>query len=384
MSRARDIANFGNGIDSADITDATITAGKLAAGAVEGALVTATGRRNLIINGAMQVAQRGTSFATIIDNQYTVDRFVTEYSGLGAFNISQSSDAPDGFGSSFKVDCTTADASPAAGDVLAIFYKMEGQDAQQLKKGTANAESVTLSFYVKSNKTGTYQVNIRDIDNNRIIGSTYTVNSSGAWEYKTVTFIGDTSGSLGNDNGESIRLDFMLGSGTDYSSGTVPTTWKTRSNVDRNAGATVNLADSTSNYFQITGVQLEVGSVATPFEHRSYGEELALCQRYYEVVGNGAPALANSSTQFWTGYTFKTEKRANPTVSILPSTLRYFKFGIANRDNSSPNISNAYYGTASSLILVNGWSGLTANESTMTGGSTTDSSAKMFAFDAEL
>jgi hypothetical protein len=311
------------------------------------------GRRNLIINGAMQVAQRGTSFATIIDNQYTVDRFVTEYSGLGAFNISQSSDAPDGFGSSFKVDCTTADASPAAGDVLAIFYKMEGQDAQQLKKGTANAESVTLSFYVKSNKTGTYQVNIRDIDNNRIIGSTYTVNSSGAWEYKTVTFIGDTSGSLGNDNGESIRLDFMLGSGTDYSSGTVPTTWKTRSNVDRNAGATVNLADSTSNYFQITGVQLEVGSVATPFEHRSYGEELALCQRYYALIAN-----SSSSGEFGFASGFQTSTGGavvqvqTPVPMRAAPTATASNLGISNQVNFTQAATLAYSGLTNSGGLL--------------------------------
>ena len=129
---------------------------------------------------------------------------------------------------------------------------------------------------------------------------------------------------------------------------------------------------------------MELGDNASDFEHRSFGEELALCQRYYEQVGNGAPALANSTTQFWTGYTFKTEKRAEPTAILVASTLRYFKFGIANRDTSSPGIDSAYYSPRSAIIRVAGFSSLTANESALTGGSTTNHRDVMFAFDAEL
>jgi hypothetical protein len=346
------------------------------------------GRRNLIINGAMQVAQRGTSFSgfTASSAVFPADRMKSNgRSGeIGTWTISQDSDAPSGFGSSVKYLCTTANTSLAANAYMALEQRVEGYNAQPLND-TTGTKAFTVSFWVKSNKTGTYILEVNNQNDARQINKAYTIDSVDTWEYKTINIPADSGYYFDNNNGHSLDLFFWLLAGTNYTTGSLNTSWSSSaSGANTRATGVVNLADATNNYWQITGLQLEVGSVATPFEHRSYGEELALCQRYYEVVGNGASALANSSTQFWTGYTFKTEKRANPTVSILPSTLRYFKFGLANRDNSSPNISNAYYGTTSSLILVNGFSSLTANESAMTGGSTTDSSAKMFAFDAEL
>ena len=278
------------------------------------------GRRNIVINGAMQVAQRGTSFS-VSDNIYTLDRFVTEFSGLGAFTLTQSTDAPDGFGNSLKLDCTTADASPASGDIFQLFHKIEGQNLQQLKKGTSDAEKVTLSFFVKSNKTGNMQVNLRDA-NSRIIGATYAISSANTWERKTITFDGDTSGSIANDNTTELTIEFPVGSGSNYTSGAVPTAWEASSDADRNAGSNINIADNTANEWYLTGVQLEVGSVATPFEHRSFGEELALCQRYYTVIADGA-VLNSTSFGIGTMYTsstvygvveFPTEMRANPSV----------------------------------------------------------------------
>jgi len=243
-----------------------------------------SGRKNLIINGAMQVAQRGTSISVANDALYT-DRFKTSFAGLGAFTATQSSDAPDGFANSLKFDCDTADASPSAGDYFVLHHNIEGQNLQHLKKGTASAEAVTLSFWIKSNKTGTLQLNLRDVDNTRNIGTTFTIDASATWEKKTLTFVGDTTGAFGDDNGNSLSLELWLGSGTNYTSGAVPTSWESAVASDRNAGGTINLADSTSNYLNITGIQLELGSQATDFEHRSYGEELALCQRYYHKVG---------------------------------------------------------------------------------------------------
>ena len=237
------------------------------------------GRKNLIINGAMQVAQRGTTFS-VVDNIYTVDRWLTEFSGFGAWTLSRSTDAPAGFGYSLDLDCTTADASPAAGDIFQLFHRLEGQDLQQLKKGTSSAESITFSFWVKSKKTGNLQVNLRDA-NSRIIGAVYTINVADTWEKKSITFAGDTSGVIANDNTSELTLEFPIGSGSTYSSGAVPTSWEATSTADKNAGATINLADNTANYWRMTGLQLELGSTATDFEHRSYGEELALCQRYY-------------------------------------------------------------------------------------------------------
>tara|TARA_S200002703_G_scaffold124147_1_gene110204 strand:+ start:2331 stop:3407 length:1077 start_codon:yes stop_codon:yes gene_type:complete len=244
------------------------------------------GRRNLIINGAMQVAQRGPSEPGITTSgYYTVDRHNLFLSGLGTWTQTQETDAPDGFANSLKLKCTTADASPAAGDALFVMHKLEGQDLQHLKKGTSSAESVTASFWVKSNKTGTYVFELLDQDNSaRHINKSFTVDASGTWEYKTITFEGDATGAFDNDNEASLQISIWLGGGSNYNSGTLQTSWGALSQTNRAVG-NVNLADALDNYFQITGVQLEVGETATPFEHRSYGEELALCQRYYYKIG---------------------------------------------------------------------------------------------------
>ena len=239
--------------------------------------------KNLVINGAMQIAQRGTSTTGVTSSGfYAVDRFNKSFVTLGTWTISQDTDAPDGFSNSLKLACTTADASPAATDRANIQYRLEGQFLQHLAKGTASAKSVTLSFWVKSNKTGNMQVDFIDNDNTRIIGNTVTINSASTWEKKSITFAGDTSGAFVNDNNLSALIQWWLDSGSDFSSGSVPTSWQAETTIaDRNAGGTLALGDSTSNYINITGVQLEVGESATEFEHRPYGIELALCQRYY-------------------------------------------------------------------------------------------------------
>ena len=235
------------------------------------------GRRNLIINGAMQVAQRSISEPGISTSGfYTADRFRTG-GNLGTWTQTVENDGPDGFSKSLKMLCTTPAASPTAGNFLGLGYRLEGQDLQHLKKGTSSAESVTVSFWVKSNKTGTYILEVGDDSNSyRHINKSYTVNVSGTWEYKTITFEGDTTGAFANDNTSGLALFFWLGSGSNFNTGTLQTSWDVSTTANRAVG-NVNLADATSNYFQITGVQLEVGDTATPFEHRSYAEELALC-----------------------------------------------------------------------------------------------------------
>ena len=259
------------------------------------------GARNLIINGAMQVAQRSTS-ATGIGNSdggyHTLDRWAFRETNTPSFEFtwSQSTDAPDGFGYSMKVDVTTAEVTPVGYGY--IQQRFEGQNLQQLKKGTSNAENVTLSFWVKSSKTGTYIVEIRDSDNSRHISKSYSVSSSNTWEQKTITFDGDTSGVLDNDNAESLRLNFWLVADTTFTSGTLATSWASITNGNRAVGQT-NLMDSTSNEWHITGVQLEVGE-ATPFEHRIFGDELAKCQRYFfktyaQGTAIGTATLVNCS-----------------------------------------------------------------------------------------
>jgi hypothetical protein len=237
--------------------------------------------RNKIINGDMQIAQRGTSVSSASSSGYkALDRYRHTIS-IGTWTISQSTDAPDGFGYSMKMDCTTAEASPSSTDALSFVQKIEGLNLQNLNKGTSSAKSVTLSFWVKCTKTGTAQVNLIDEDNNRMIGQQFTINATNTWEQKILTFAGDTTAALDNDNASSLRVEIWLDAGSSYKSGATPTSWGALSTTDYFAGCDLNLGDSTSNDIYITGVQLEIGSSATPFEHRPYGMELGLCQRYY-------------------------------------------------------------------------------------------------------
>jgi len=243
----------------------------------------ALSNRNVIINGAMQVAQRGTSTASITTaNYYTADRFIFEPSFMGTWTQSIQNDAPtgSGFRKSLKLLCTTADASPAASDYILFDQRLEGQNIQQFLKGTASAKSFALSFWVKSNATGTYNVELLDNDNTRVVTAAYTVDVSGTWEKKTIIFPADTTGAFDNDNASSMQLNWWLGAGTTFTSGTRDTLWGTVVNADRAVGQT-NVAAATSNYWQITGVQLEAGAVATPFEFEDYGTTLVKCQRYY-------------------------------------------------------------------------------------------------------
>jgi len=238
--------------------------------------------RSLIINGAMQVSQRATQVTGVTTSGYiTCDRYYLLASGLGTWTIDQSTDAPDGFANSFKATCTTADASPATGDALLVRQAIEAQNLQHLKFGTSAAESLTLSFYVKSNKTGAASVDMYQPDaSNRQISKSYTINSANTWEYKTITFPGDTSGVINDDNGVGLYVEFWLNSGSQFSSGSHQTTWGTLIQSTRNA-SNLGVGGAVSDTFAISGVQLEVGEKATPFEHRSFGDELARCQRYF-------------------------------------------------------------------------------------------------------
>jgi hypothetical protein len=259
--------------------------------------------RNLIINGAMQVAQRGTSTTGITTTgYYTADRYEHRVISLGTWTQSVENDAPtgSGFRKSAKVLCTTADAAPASSDDTRINYRIEGQNLQSIRKGTSSAQQLTLSFWVKSNVTGTYIAEIFDIDNTRQVSAAYSIASSGTWEKKTITFPADTTGVLDNDNAGSLSINWWLASGTDFTSGTLNTSWAGNTNANRAVGQT-NLAAATNNYWQITGVQLEVGAVATPFEFKPIEQELAECQRYYWRVGASNSALGNGMATATTG-----------------------------------------------------------------------------------
>jgi hypothetical protein len=245
------------------------------------------GMKNIVINGDMSLAQRSTSVASItVDGYYTCDRWNVGIDSFGTWTQSQSSDVPSGYGfaTSLKMDCTTAQASPASSSVILLEQKFEGQNLQYLKYGTANAEQVTLSFWHKHTKTGTNIVELLDADNSDAVSGSYTQSVSNTWEQATITFPAKTSGALDNNNAVSLRLRFIMGSGTDNTSGTLATTWvDTIVNADRYVGQ-VNNADSTSNDFIITGVQLEAGTTASDFEFLPYDVNLQRCQRYYYKI----------------------------------------------------------------------------------------------------
>ena len=310
--------------------------------------------KNLIINGAMQINQRGNSTGQTGAN-YQMDRWQHGIGSLGTWSSSQSTVAPDGFGNSWKMNCTTANASPSASAQLYLFTRLEGQNLQQIKKGTANAQPLTLSFWCRCNKTGNFQTNLRDADNTRQVGATVTINSADTWEYKTITFPADTTGALDNDNAWSMNVEFWLDRGSNYTGGSVPTAWEAAVNTDRAVGTTLALGDSTSNEFYITGVQLEVGEAATSFEHRPYGTELALCQRYYQKLGNASYAPIgtgfnhpsnNTNSHFAIPYI--TEMRTLPSASYsnLQVTER------TNYDTDITGITLSNFGTQSCWLYV--------------------------------
>lgn len=337
------------------------------------------GRRNLIINGAMQVAQRGTSFASAT-TAYHVDRFI-DVMNLGAWTVSQSSDAPTGFSKSWKWDCTTANGTLASNSELIFVTRLEGQDLQHLKYGTANAESLTMSFWVKSSKTGTYTCEF-DQYGDRQISKTYTINSANTWEHKTLTVPGDVAGSIDNDNSAELQLLWWLGAGSNLTSGTLNTSaWAGVTNANRVSSSQVNLADNTANDWYITGIQLEVGDKATPFEHQSFGDVLKQCERFYEktyqystVPGTAASYAdnipvringleASTSGQRYFVTRLRTEKRANPTTTYYNeagNTGRCSTYDAGGTPDNGVNIGLSISGTSmQGFGPANGtWAGL--------------------------
>jgi hypothetical protein len=288
------------------------------------------GRRNLLINGDMRIAQRATAYSGATGTDYyTVDRWQFIASSAGTWTVSQSTTVPtgEGFAYSHKFDCTTADASLGAGDYLLLGQKIEGINLQHLKYGTSSAEKLTLSFWVRSAKTGTYVVEYRNANSGgaRTQSQSYTISAADTWEKKTITIDGDTASTFESTTNSELEIYLWLAAGSNFTSGTLNTSWGSDTTANRAVGV-VNLADSTSNDWYITGVQLEVGNNATPFEHLSQGESLALCERYLEVCRSGDDGYCgvwgadlNTTTNVWTGWQFRQEKRAKPTFSLANS-----------------------------------------------------------------
>ena len=314
------------------------------------------GRRNLIINGGMQVAQRGTSSTGLgaTAGYFTVDRFKMHFAGstAGRLTMEQSTDTPEGFANSVKLSCTTADTSIASGEQLQLRTTLEGQDLQQLKKGTSNAEKVTVSFYVKGNASATYTCELYDNDNTRHNGQEFSVTTS--WNRVVLTFVGDTTGTLDNDNGGSLNLTFLLHAGSDLSGGTFSSNTWSSTNNERLGTNQTSFFDSTDRTFFITGVQMEIGEVATPFEHRSFGEEQALCQRYFQQWTQEASgfstnnyaavcdAVMHSSTLPFMQYVHPTVLRATPSLTFNGSFAANISGSDYGMSSFTPNTRTPY------------------------------------------
>jgi len=326
----------------------------------------------LIINGDMQIAQRGTSKTGLTASgtgYHTIDRFMSLVTSAGTWTDTQDTDVPtgQGFVSSFKTDCTTADASLSAGDFRLLQIRNEGQNFQVLKHGTSNAESVTVAFWVKTNKTGTYTLELEKANSTRSISQTYTIDSANTWEKKVLSFAGDTTATIPNDNSNEFTIGFWLGAGTDYTSGTMNTSWATRTSANRVSPSQTNLADSTSNYFNITGVQLEIGTFDSnsipDFQFEDRGTSLMRCMRYTQCFGgnNNKETFCSGGCNTTTIQTMliehKTEMRTTPSVSV--SALNDFQVVVPSgfttaataitlaTDNSGPTASTITTNTTS-------------------------------------
>ena len=273
------------------------------------------GRRNIVINGAMNVAQRSTSVTGIgaSAGYFTCDRWKAEINSTdGRFTMSQTADGPNGISANcLKLDCTTADTSIAAGEYLFLANNIEGQDLQGIGKGLTGAKQVTVSFYVKANAAFNFVVEFHDRDNDRTNGRIFTTTTD--WVRHEITFQADTTGAFDDDNAASARINFWLHAGSTYTGGTLATDWANKVQANRAAGID-SFFSSTDNEFFLTGVQLEVGSQATPFEHRSFGEELALCQRYYHEQFIRVDTASNYSDLRFS-YDFPVYMRAAPTLT---------------------------------------------------------------------
>ena len=299
---------------------------------------------NMIINGDMVVAQRGTSTAGITScgtTYYTCDRWGVCEGADATITIAQSTVAPEGFKNSFKLDTTTADASLASTQYASMFQKFEGFNLQQLKWGTSNAKPVTLSFYVKSNKTGTYVVNLTAADaTNKYQSQTYTIDSADTWEKKTITYIGETTTAIPNDNTDSMTLEWGLASGTGYTSGGATGSAWSSSTTKYFGGLNVNILDHTDNEFLLTGVQLEVGEVATPYKHESYGDNLARCQRYYQKWLADSTNDSFGAGHFWNDTSYIAEYHLQNTMRSPPALTFDGTFVFSSTGNDRSTSSN--------------------------------------------
>jgi hypothetical protein len=309
-----------NASSTQTLTNKTMTAaGGNAVEATSGPTSTQlAGMRNKIINGAMMIDQRnaGASVTASVTSAftYTLDRWAYYAGQASKFSIQQSSTAPNGFKNSLLITSSSA-YSPVAGDIFSILQPIEGLNVSDLGFGTASAATVTLSFWVRSSLTGTFGGSLLNSSGVRSYPFSYTINSANTFEYKTITVAGDTAGTWLTTNGVGLYVAFGLGTGSTYSG---PANAWAGNQYWSPTGAT-SVVGTNGATFYITGVQLEKGATATPFENRLYGTELALCQRYWERIGYGFDIVIGgyqaAGGAIYASFSHAVPKRAYPTVT---------------------------------------------------------------------
>jgi hypothetical protein len=344
-----------------------------------------TGFKNRIINGAMPVSQYYGSTDTAVtgSTQYMIDRWRSIEITDGAMSVQQSTTSTAGFNNSMKFTVTTADASLSASQLCGFNQFIEGYNTADLGWGTANASTVTLSFWVRSSLTGTFAGAFRNSATDRTYIFNYTINSANTFEYKTITVAGDTSGTWDKTNGAGIDVIFSLGTGTTYQG----TAGSWQASAAFNTSGAVSVIGTLNATFYITGVQLEKGSTATSFDYRPYGTELALCQRYCEAIiagGSNAglwPIQAGSTTNSRGVYSFKVQKRASASFTNLVSNSYICQYGSGN---FTPTAVNLAASNASGAFIDSTCSGLTLGQAGFQLEGTISNGATICLFTAEL
>jgi hypothetical protein len=347
--------------------------------------------RNLFHNGDFKVSQRGDEFTSVTSSNTRIDRFRNVYNSLGTWTVTRDADTPVGLTSSIKLTCTTADPTPASGDRWSLQQRMEGHNLQHLAFGTSGAQPLVLSFWVKSNKTGGASINIFQSDaGSRHISTSYTINDADTWEYKVINIPADTGGQIDNDDGVGLAIDWFLNSGYEWQSGSYQSNWDAN-NVNANKNVNnLGVGTAVNDYWQMTGAQLELGTRATPFEHRTYDEELTKCQRYlYRFSppdGSNymiAPGLSRSTTLGRFAITFPTPMRvsANDELTVEEDGLSVMyrasskTASLTNQNHEGPT------GCTFDLTLDSGATNLSQGEAII---SRTDSNGAYIQFEAEL
>ena len=327
--------------------------------------------RNLVINGAMNVSQRGDVTGKTSASFGGPDRFAVGITSHGTYAMSQSSTVPSGkgFANSYKLDCTGDDTSIGSTAEVTIQQKFEGQNLQTLRKGTSEAKPITVTFYCRSNLTGTFTLEFFDNDNSRQCSKNFTISSANTWEFKSITFPADTTGTFDDDNAQSAVLVWWLAAGDNFTSGTQNTSaFASNTNANRVSSSIVNMSSSTDNEFLLTGVQLEVGQNATTFEHEPFDRTLAKCQRYFQQYATqdqydtcgGIVGFANATTEAELFGNYLVKPRTQPTITFSSNTT--FRVSQDGTDKVTTGMASSLISDSGFRVVSNVASGLTAGQ----------------------